>query len=121
MSRKRKYVFDPRLSSLEASFERALEVIDDLLGLLEFPEQFVSVKVDGPPATGAGHRTVRLEPSERFIRLNAALGAFNRDLLLVEKTTHSNLHAAGNGVVDGHVYAQQFPAVAPIDGGRDAE
>ena len=67
-----------------------------LVGLADSIEQLFCVSDDRNPALGACKLTMRLEPSDLFLRLLAALRAGDGDAALTEQLLDSILHGSSS-------------------------
>jgi len=65
-----------------------------LVGLTDSVEQLLCIRDDGSAAAGARELTVRLEPSDLFLRLLSALRAGDGDAAVTEQLLDSILHGS---------------------------
>lgn len=60
---------------LEGNLDIPRDIASEVVNFLEAPQEFFTIQSDRLPATCAGVVTVCLNPTDRFVRLVAALGA----------------------------------------------
>ncbi len=65
------------------ALERALEIIESFIDFLHFGDELAVVDLN-PTATTTGQCAVALKPSNRLLRLTAALCAWNGDFCSIE-------------------------------------
>jgi hypothetical protein len=75
------------LLALIERLKHALELSDVSLDVGELPAELVSVETDDSAAL-TGELTMRLKPSDDFVRFAAAILAGDRDGTVVEYTSH---------------------------------
>src|SRR5688572_29408005 len=82
--------FVAAVSSLAELLERLPELVNGLVGILELGSEIGHIKDVEFPAGGAGVPILRvgLKPSDRLLKLVAALQACERELLVAKELAH---------------------------------